>query len=227
MESRREKINEFLIKRIPAATGDEMADEDIALPSTLKTSPDCDSSTPVPVSSSRRRRRRRGRRTSAMDPVSTTTNGGGNSSALPADWQSIPTRSKGKEKAGPTNDSNDILQTVKDGRVQDVTFRPKNTIDLDLLDEGIRLLKWKDYSANFIFDRDELGSFDGFDDSSDYYDSRDMLHVNLGGSRRERGREPGGTSSDVFTANIYLDENEDLDSILLAMLKEEEKNKES
>ncbi|MCJ1467243.1 hypothetical protein MMC07_005867 [Pseudocyphellaria aurata] len=210
MEPPRKNTDDPLVKQNLTANGDEMVDEDIAMPSTLETSRDINPSTPVSVSSPRLRNRHRGRRASATAPFSTTkNNGASNSSALPADWQSTPSKGKGKGKAGPTS-------------VQDDWVRQMNSIDLVRLDESIRILKWKDYSAIHpdaihpdLLD-ESCFEFDDFDDGSDYYDSQDMVHVNLVEQEPEQG-------DDVFTTSIHLDEDGDLDSLLLDMVKEEEK----
>ncbi|MCJ1425283.1 hypothetical protein MMC29_003171 [Sticta canariensis] len=108
-----------------------------------------------------------------------------------------PTEGKGKAKATESDtdtSSTDILPRTRsgriDGRVRRSTTNPFDNIDLDLVDEGIRQRRWKDYSvdANLDYDLDEQAAEDL-----------------------------------VTTTEIRLRDDEDLDSILMGMIEEEER----
>lgn len=74
----------------------------------------------------------------------------------------------------------------------------ENQIDVDLLDEGIRLLRWKDYSADakpYPYELDEFQP--GFDPEHDTL----CLVVHFGGSWEDQEGEGGVVS----TTEIYLD----------------------
>lgn len=133
-------------------------------------------------------------------------------------------KGKGKAKAKATesdtdSSSSDTMPRTRsgriDGRVRRSTTNPFDNIDLDLLDEGIRQRRWKDYSLNAALHHDPLDDYDEFDPQ----------HTTLviAVTPPAQSLDEQAAEELVTTTAIHLGDDENLDSILMGMIEEEER----